>query len=319
MGETASAQPAEERTTASDPSTTSAAAQLSSGARVNSSDSVKTLEKYWTPQRMAKAIPADSPATGAPDAVNTQQRDSTGTPGSTPPAPPTAGEDGVSAALTETKVVGKVFYTKPTDGKDYVCSASAINSPSKQMVITAGHCVNVGGKDGTAGQWMTNWTYVPQYREGARPFGTFAAKEYRAFNGWINNSNLDWDVAMVTTWPRSGDKLVNVTGGHGLSYNYNREQAVTVWGYPGNRDNGQVQWWCTGTTRRVGVTDGRIEIKCDFGGGSSGGPWLREYSDSTGLGYVNGVTSTATSDGWNRSSYFGDSVKAMFDAQGSRT
>ncbi|MGW0824703.1 trypsin-like serine peptidase [Streptomyces sp. NPDC002845] len=324
IAEPASAQQAEKRTTASDSATTTAAARLSGdAARIASSDPAETLDEYWTPKRMANAIPADELAPGAADAADAmnaaEQQVPTGTPGSTSPAAPVAGEDGVSAALVETQVVGKVFFTNPSDGRNYTCSASALNSPSKQMVITAGHCVNVGGQNGTAGQWMTNWTYVPRYRDGARPFGTFAAKEYRAFNGWINNSSFQWDVAMVTTWPRSGDKVVNVTGGHGLSWNYNRSQAVTVWGYPGNRDNGQIQWWCTGTTRQVSSSDGRIELQCDFGGGSSGGPWLREYNDSTGLGYVNGVMSTIAGGGWNRSSYFGDSVKAMFDAQGSAT
>lgn len=51
-----------------------------------------------------------------------------------------------------------------------------------------------------------------------------------------------------------------------------------------------------------------------FTGGSSGGPWLRAYNDSSGLGYVNGTMSTLTTTGWNRSSYFDSKVKSMFDA-----
>lgn len=80
---------------------------------------------------------------------------------------------------------------------------------------------------------MTNWTYAPRYHSGARPFGTFAAKRFRTFNTWISNSDLGRDVAMVTTWPLNGNKIVNVTGGHGLSWNYSRTQAMTVMGYPG--------------------------------------------------------------------------------------
>ncbi|MFC8824735.1 trypsin-like serine peptidase [Streptomyces sp. NPDC057137] len=319
-------QPASARPVDTQPTTASATVtsvpQLANGTEVDSSTAAQEVDKYWTPERMKNAIPADN---SIPGAVNDtpepgQLPDTGGAEGSTPPAAPEKSPaGGIGVRIVESDVVGKVFYRNPVDGKNYVCSASAINSPSKQLVATAGHCVNTGGANGKAGQWMENWTYVPRYREGARPYGNFAAKEFRAFNGWINSKDFNWDVAMVTTWQGSGGKIVNVTGGHGLSYNYDRAQAVTVFGYPVNRNGGQVQWWCTGTTKRVSLTDGRIEIGCDFGGGASGGPWLRNYSDSSGLGYINGVTSTITSNGWNRSSYFGDSVKQMFDDQGSRT
>ncbi|PJE94343.1 hypothetical protein CUT44_29280 [Streptomyces carminius] len=297
---------------------------LSDGTTADSAPAAERIAEYWTPERMAKAVPADEPAADLPGTAEPapagRPADTSGPAGSTPPAPP-AVERGDDAAvlLDETPAVGKVFFTNPVDGRDYVCSGSALNSPSKQMVLTAGHCVNTGGNGSTAGQWMENWTYVPRYRDGSAPFGSFAAKEYRSFNGWVNDSSFAWDAAMVTTWPSGGDKLVDATGGHGLSWNYDRAQAVTVWGYPVDRDSGQVQWWCSGTTERVGILDGRIQIKCDFGGGSSGGPWLREYSDSSGLGYANGVMSTVNDAGWNRSPYFDDNIKAMFDAQGSRT
>ncbi|MET7711668.1 hypothetical protein [Streptomyces sp. NPDC005407] len=289
--------------------TAGATPRLANGTPVDSASAAAALARYWTPERMRKAIPLDRTAGSQRAALS--KAGPTGRPGSTPPAQGRA--DTVRPLVTESAAVGKVFFTNPSNGLNYTCSASAINSPSKQMLITAGHCVH-GGSGGT---WMTNWTYAPRFRSGVRPFGTYAAKQFRTFNAWINNSDLGRDVAMVTTWPLNGNKIVNVTGGHGLSWNFSRTQAMTVMGYPGNRDNGQLQWACQGTTRAV--SDGRIELQCDFGGGSSGGPWLREFNDSNGLGSVNGAMSTLATGGWNRSSYFDDSVKAMFDAQGSVT
>ncbi|SPE99491.1 trypsin-like serine peptidase [Streptomyces sp. MA5143a] len=290
-------------------------ARLSNGTPVDSAKDIAALERFWTPERMAKAVSLDkAPAAPRPDAAKPDPAKSagpTGKPGSIPSAP--ARSDLKAPRINESAAAGKVFFTNPSDGGTYTCSASALNSSSKQMVITAGHCVH-GGKGGT---WMTNWVYVPRYRSGARPFGTFAAKQMRTFTAWMNDSDLRRDVAMVTTWPLNGNKIVNVTGGHGLSWNFSRQQAVTILGYPGNHDGGEVQWACTGTTRAV--SDGRIEIQCNFGGGSSGGPWLREFNDSNGLGSVNGVMSTVNSDGWNRSSYFDDGVKGMYDAQGGVT
>ncbi|MCE7080505.1 serine protease [Streptomyces sp. ST2-7A] len=264
---------------------------------------------------MRNAIPVTPPTDRVGRFGTGKSPGSDGPAGTTAPAAPTIESDGFSPTITESDATGKVFFTQPGDGRDYVCSASALNSDSKQMVITAGHCVH----EGRGGTWMRNWTYVPRYRNGNRPLGTFAAKEYRTFNGWINNSDFNWDVAMVTTHPLNGRKLVNVTGGHGLGWNFSRSENVTVLGYPGNRDNGQVQWSCVGRTERVSLTDGRIQLNCNFGGGSSGGPWLHGFNDSTGRGSVIGVTSTVTGSGWNRSPYFDNSVKSMFDAQGGRT
>ncbi len=284
----ASAIPADAGRPADGAATLSARATLADGARVDSRSEIDRLEKYWTPERMAKAVPADVPGPRAAPRVN------------------------------ESSAVGKVYFRNPVNGGDYMCSAAAINSPSKQMVTTAGHCVNTGGVNGVAGHWMQNWVYIPRYRSGARPFGTYAAKEYRSFNGWINSGDLTRDVAMVTTWPLNGARVVDATGGHGLSWNFSRTQHMTVLGYPGNKDNGELQWACQGTTQQDGAGP-KIAMHCDFGGGSSGGPWLRELNDANGLGSQNGVMSTISSGGWNQSPYFDDPVKAMFDAQGSIT
>ncbi|WP_030418898.1 hypothetical protein VM636_01625 [Streptomyces sp. SCSIO 75703] len=288
--------------------TTASPAVAADGARIDTLGAAEEVEEYWTPERMRNAIPVTPEEPGAGRSSGTAEQPG-GPPGSTPAAAP-SGE--MRAKLVETSVAGKVFFTKPSDGKNYVCSASALNSGSKQMAITAGHCVH----EGKGGDWMKNWAYVPQYRNGDKPYGTFVAKQMRTFNGWINDGSFDWDVAMVTTWPQGSDKLVNRTGGNGLSWNYSREQDVTINGYPGNKDNGQLQWYCQGRTSNSG---GKLALGCDFGGGSSGGPWMREFSESSGLGQTNGVTSTIDSAGVNRSSYFGDSVKQMFDDQGSVT
>ncbi|WP_055531767.1 trypsin-like serine peptidase [Streptomyces graminilatus] len=285
-------------------------ARLSNGSAVDSARDAAALARFWTPERMAKAVSLDKVAAPA-RADAARKLVPTGNPGTTPAA--SARSSTASPRINESAAVGKVFFTNPSNGGTYACSASALNSDSKQMVVTAGHCVH-GGSGGT---WMTNWVYVPRYRNGNRPFGTFAAKQMRTFTAWINSSDLRRDVAMVTTWPLNGNKIVNVTGGHGMSWNFSRTQPITILGYPGNFNSGEVQWACTGTTRAA--SDNGIELQCNFGGGSSGGPWLRVFNDSNGLGSVNGVMSTVTSNGWNEAAYFDDAVKGMFDAQGGVT
>jgi V8-like Glu-specific endopeptidase len=300
--------------------TTSSTARLSNGERVESAEIAQLGADYWTPERMSRAIPITGPGGGlAPEPVPLAP--TTGLSGSTPPAAAIASaanalaDEGLqlAAAITEAAVVGKIYFHNPSTGGDYMASASALNSPSKQLVITAGHCVH-GGKGGT---WMTNWVFIPRYRSGARPFGTFSAKQFRTFNAWIDNSDLGRDVAMVTTFPLNGNKLVDVVGGDGLNWNWSRNVDVTILGYPSNFNGGEIQQWCQGTTSDGGGYT--IKIHCNFGGGSSGGPWLMSFNNATGRGQVDGVMSTVDSTGFNRSSYFDDAVKAMFDAQGSVT
>ena len=211
--------------------------------------------------------------------------------------------------VASSHAVGKVFFTDPTDGEDYVCSGGALNSVTKRLVITAGHCVH-GGEDGEP---MDNWIFVPHYDDGASPHGTFAARTYRTFEAWREDSSDEHDVAMVTTSTNEfGDLLVNEVGGHGLSVNFSKKLFLTALAYPASGIfDGESQFFCTGTTKTV--IDGRIRLDCGFTGGASGGPWMRNYSDSTRLGSVNGVFSTLASSGWNRSPYFDTKIKTMWE------
>ena len=63
---------------------------------------------------------------------------------------------------------GKVFFT--LGGVNYVCSGAATSSTNRDVVTTAGHCVNEG-----PGAFATNWAFVPAYNNGSRPYGTWTA------------------------------------------------------------------------------------------------------------------------------------------------
>ena len=54
---------------------------------------------------------------------------------------------------------------------DYVCSGTALNSSNQSVVWTAGHCVF----DTEGGGFVTNWIFVPAYKDGAAPFGEWPA------------------------------------------------------------------------------------------------------------------------------------------------
>lgn len=307
------------------------AAPVSSGARAQARAGASLAEQaasYWTAERMRTAISADTLVAGLKSA-GTAERKPTGASWSVPPAAPTkaapagladnagASTDARALAVNASASVGKVFFRNPVNGLNYVCSAATVNSGSRLLVMTAGHCVH----GGQGGQWMENWIFVPLYNYGYEPYGRWSAKWLTTFNAWINDSDLERDVGYVTVWANgSGQRPVDVVGGNGLSVNYSYEQFITILAYPQDPPfDGGWQQYCQGTTSRPGTwpfQEYKIQLQCGFTGGSSGAPWLRAYNGS--LGYVNGVMSTLNSSGWNKSPYFDTAVADVYNSVANR-
>ncbi|HEX5541574.1 MAG TPA: hypothetical protein VFX60_08420 [Micromonospora sp.] len=305
---------------------------VSTAAATNSADAISGLSvaeqasSYWTAERMRTAISADALVKGAKVKPG-KEAGPTGAAQSVPPAaattPQVTGLGGATASgsallVNASPTVGKVFFYNPADGKNYVCSAGTVNSGSKLLVMSAGHCVH-GGR---GGQWMQNWIFVPLYDYGYEPYGRWSAKYLTTFTAWINNSDLDRDVAFITMWPNSsGQRPVDVLGGNGISVNYSHQQYVTILAYPAAPPyDGGWQWACEGTTFRPGIwpfQENKIALRCGFTGGSSGSVWLRLYNGA--YGYVNGIMSTLSSDGTNKSSYFDTAVMDVYYSVADRT
>lgn len=288
-------------------------------ARTYSPAQLKTFERtggdpavlaYWTPERMKAAKPLDAPG----DAVwvdNTARAVASKTPAVA--AKPVAG----TIATRVTNYPAPVTNFSITNGKLFIggyesgswCSASAINTPSQRVLITAGHCVHTGA----GGTWQSNLVFVPRYNAfnaDRDPVGRFQAYRLRTFNEWMNNSNLNRDVGWVTTFSGGdwGTTVVNTVGGHGLAYNGGTEFDVSIFGYPSNFDGGNRMWACWGVATDNSIWDNRSKISCNFGGGSSGGPWIWNYDNGNGLGWVRSVMSTVDGSGVNRGPYFDTAV-----------
>ncbi|MFF3852915.1 trypsin-like serine peptidase [Micromonospora sp. NPDC002575] len=301
-------------------SATTVAATTSTTAARSGLTPAQQAGEYWTKERMRTAISADVLVKKA-GAKAGKGLKPTGAARSVPPAAPTVtaasvgsqADGDISAYVAASATVGKVFFYNPADGKNYVCSAGAVNSTSKLLVMSAGHCVH-GGR---GGQWMQNWIFVPLYNYGAEPYGRWSAKYLTAFNAWINDSNLDRDVSYITVYPNaSGQRLVDRVGGNGLSVNYSYTEAVTILAYPAAPPyDGGWQQYCQGTTYRPG-SENKIALNCGFTGGSSGSVWLRLYNDV--YGYVNGIMSTLNSAGVNKSSYFDTAVMDAYNSVAAR-
>lgn len=267
------------------------------------SDAVRA---YWTPERMREAKPVK--ITGVKSALPAPD----GKPGSTPAAAPASGHSATAAANLAPSRLGKIYYVDPWDNSNRSCDGNALNSPSRLLVITSAGCVySRAGRD-----WMRNWIFVPDTFQGSQPYGAFAAKQYIAFNAWINDGNLNYDMAMVSTWNNQyNQRLVDAVGGDGLGWNWPRDVFTNSLGY-------SLQGFtstCAGTTS--GLPDGRIQMPCaPVGGGKAiGGPWLINIDPNTTLGVVDGVLSVQVGNGTIQSPYFTAEVKSMLDQIGSQT
>jgi len=188
------------------------------------------------------------------------------------------------AAAMETRTNGKIFATDPVEGR-YTCSGTAISTPSRSIVLTAGHCVVEGHR------WGQHIVFVPAYDHGARPFGTFIASAVYTTRQWRRTENPDFDVAAVKVEPNRLGTLGDVVGDREWTTGQSRFSSFQIFGYPAGALQGEVLRACD--TRGLGsdpLTNGlagppTIPGVCDMAGGSSGGAWIVDNR------YVDGVTS----------------------------
>jgi V8-like Glu-specific endopeptidase len=239
------------------------------------SDEHRRIVDYWTPERQANAIPRDM----SPD----PKKGKPGTGGGTPTT------SVIGAAWTKGETVsittGKVFFT--LGGVNYVCSASAVDSAGGNLVLTAGHCVH----DGDGGPFATNWMFSPRYNSGDDPvLGRWTASSLHTTAGWANawptsGSGFNDDAGFAVIRPKSGQTLKDALVGQGakiptISFDgWNNKSVYWSFGYPAARPyTGTTLTYCVGTTRLDRDALDTMALPCNMTGGSSGGPWLVEYT-----------------------------------------
>ena len=216
------------------------------------------VQRYWTAERMREAIPAQKLLNGQP-AGKGKKRPRTSATQIPPP---------YTSAPTRTN--GKVFFSD--GGANYVCSGTAVLSGNKSTVWTAGHCVHDGAND-----FHTNWTFVPAYADGSRPYGTWAARTLLTTSRWASNGDLSYDTGAAAVSTSGGSALTDVVGGRNIAFNTPRQQQYAAHGYPAAPPfDGQRLWVCNSQLvyDDTSATPPTMGIDCDMTGGSSGGGWI---------------------------------------------
>ncbi|MEV0230673.1 peptidase [Nonomuraea sp. NPDC050786] len=280
----------------------------------------RSVQQYWTPQRMLAAQPLDTPrprrtrsggptqgdpwAThGASDTIArrtpwTTRGTSSAVQGSPWSVRGTAAVDARQVAAVPNspglrwtdggavvRTTGRVFFTT-ADGNNASCSGSAVTSANESVVMTAGHCVKLDGAS------HRNWVFVPGFDNGRRPFGTWVATRLLTTQQWNAREDINFDVAAAVVAPLQGRTLTDVVGGQGVAFNQPRGRQMFSFGYPAAAPfDGSRLIYCSGRTFNDTVMTTDQGLRCNMTGGASGGPWFQSFNESTGLGMLNSVNS----------------------------
>ncbi|MGK5555071.1 trypsin-like serine peptidase [Actinomadura kijaniata] len=139
--------------------------------------------RIWTGKEMRQAQPLDAPAV-APGRAGRSGA------GRTAPA---------TAAATD-PAVGAMFFSLL--GIKKRCTATIVH---RNLIATAAHCIQQGGVI------FNQWTFAPQYDNGATPYGSWKIKTIYYDQRWGKlNNNPDFDYAFISLQPRNGKYVGDV-------------------------------------------------------------------------------------------------------------
>jgi V8-like Glu-specific endopeptidase len=208
---------------------------------------------------------------------------------------------------------GKVFGTIPDVG-DFQCSGTVVHSASHSLILTAGHCVY--DHDTCGGCFAVNLQFVPGYREGQHPFGSWAATQLSTTPGWMNGADSSFDVGAAVLETKDGRGVEDAAGALGAAFDKPRQQTYAIHGYPGaGQFDGQKHWVCTSGYGGAdgGTPPAPMRAACDMSEGSSGGSWViadRYVASVVSYGYL----LLGINDLYGP--YFGSEIRALYHAAG---
>ncbi len=160
--------------------------------------------------------------------------------------------------------IGHLVFTTPTGSSS--CTGFLVDADT---VLTAGHCVHVGGTSDPA-DWFTDVSFSPGRNGfGNLPFGTCGATELWTLPGWYDAESEQHDLGIVQLDCEIGDEVgwfgyFSRPGARALN-----ELATHLRGYPGDKPYGTM--W----TDRAKVWFTRVNMafyRNDTFGGQSGSP-----------------------------------------------
>ncbi|MBI3799300.1 MAG: trypsin-like serine protease [Deltaproteobacteria bacterium] len=174
---------------------------------------------------------------------------------------------------------GKLFFTIQGVG-NFLCSASVLRP---RIVVTAGHCVAEASTNPALRHFYTNWLFIPAYKNGKAPYGTWTVSGASVTNTWYFSDGSvpnAQDVGLLVMNDQfigsAVQRIGDVTGWLGWQTNALSNNHITVLGYPVNLDRGLKMAQTTAQTFESGGNNTYIYGSA-MRGGVSGGPWIQDF------------------------------------------
>ncbi|MFL6194914.1 MAG: trypsin-like serine peptidase [Thermoanaerobaculia bacterium] len=186
--------------------------------------------------------------------------------------------------------VGKLFFTIPGRGEFY-CSASVLR---QRVVLTAAQCIHSGT---SSPGFYTNFRFVPAYRNGTAPFGTWDWAYVAVSSGWTTSGGVlpnaaDYGMIEVQDEVINGSlrRLGEVVGFLGYQTQKLRPNHAHLLAYTSSFDSGERMHQVTAQAFRA-ASQSNAEYGSDMRNGSGGGPLIQDFGDNPILVKVIGVLS----------------------------
>jgi V8-like Glu-specific endopeptidase len=190
------------------------------------------------------------------------------------------------------RAAGKLFFN--IGSSSYICSASLIK---RGIVVTAAHCVAKYGQS----QFYGGWRFVPGYRNGSAPFGTWSAQQVWIKTAYYNGTDncavygvvCPDDVAVIILNSQNASYPGTNAGWFGYWYGggftSNGLTQITQLGYPVGLDNAALMERNDSQGFISSSNSNNTVIGSNMNGGSSGGPWIANFGLPSALtGETNG-------------------------------
>ena len=219
------------------------------------------------------------------------------------------------------RIHGKLFLT--VAGQNGQCSATVVTSFTRDLVVTAGHCV---AEPRGAGQvdWASNLLFVPGYRNGNAPLGSYPAVNAGTPVLWAFEGVITFDVGVVKLAPAAGIAIQDQLGSRGIAFGRPvksfRGKAFQLFGYPAAPEpdyDGQRPILCNSPFLGIEAFSGSIVGgPCHQQQGASGGGWVQNG------GIVTSLTSHSACSNPGRSctaiagTYLGNAAFKLWSAMG---
>jgi hypothetical protein len=206
----------------------------------------------------------------------------------------------VAHQVTTVPATGALFYPSvlglvPLLGGPHFCTASVVDSPTRDLLVTAAHCVFGTG---------ASIEFAPLLHDSVLPAGVWDVTRIYIDPAWTASFDPRHDVAFLRVAPHGGTRVQDVVGGHRLG-GPTPGQPVNVSGYP--MGSGGRPITCTAPLSQV---DGYSAIGCaGFGNGTSGGPWVQGGQV---VGVIGGLEQGGCSPDVEYSTPFGAAVRSLF-------